>query len=52
MSAGTALQVYPQIARGLFGTDDVRDPELVAHYAEQLAKVIAKLSAPASDPTP
>jgi AcrR family transcriptional regulator len=49
MGAGTALLVYPQIARGLFNTDDVRDPKLVAHYADQLAKVIGKLSAGSAD---
>jgi AcrR family transcriptional regulator len=53
MSAGTALLVYPQIARGLFDTDDVGNPELVEHYADQLAKVIAKLSAgPAAETDP
>lgn len=51
MSAGTALLVYPQLARGLFNTHDVRDPELVEHYADQLAKVISKLSGASANPT-
>jgi AcrR family transcriptional regulator len=36
MSAANALAVYPQVARGLFGRDG-SSPELVEHYAEQLA---------------
>lgn len=43
MSAGNALAVYPQLARGLFGKDG-SSPELVAHYAEELAKVLTKLN--------
>jgi TetR/AcrR family transcriptional regulator len=42
MSAANALAVYPQLARGLFGTDS-SSPELVEHYAEQLAQVIRRL---------
>ncbi|WP_084965533.1 TetR/AcrR family transcriptional regulator [Thermoactinospora rubra] len=42
MSAGNALAVYPQLARGLFGADG-SSPELVEHYAEQLARLIARL---------
>jgi TetR/AcrR family transcriptional regulator len=42
MSAGNALAVYPQVARGLFGKDG-SSPELVEHYAEQLAKVLTAL---------
>jgi TetR/AcrR family transcriptional regulator len=42
MSAGNALAVYPQLARGLFGAD-ASSPELVEHYAEQLALVISHL---------
>jgi AcrR family transcriptional regulator len=49
MGAGTALTVYPQIARGLFGTADVRSPELVQHYADQLAKIVSRLSAVSAD---
>jgi AcrR family transcriptional regulator len=43
MSAGNALAVYPQLARGLFGAD-ATSPELVEHYAEQLAHLIARLT--------
>jgi TetR/AcrR family transcriptional regulator len=39
MSAANALAVYPQLARGLFGADG-GSPELVEHYAEQLARLI------------
>jgi AcrR family transcriptional regulator len=39
MSAANALAVYPQLARGLFGADG-RSPELVEHYAEQLARLL------------
>jgi TetR/AcrR family transcriptional regulator len=42
MSAGNALAVYPQLARGLFGADGC-SPELVDHYAEQLAQLIGRL---------
>ena len=42
MSAGNALAVYPQLARGLFGADG-GSPELVDHYAEQLARLIGRL---------
>lgn len=43
MSAANALTVYPQLVRGVFGTD-ARSPELVERYAEQLAMVFASLS--------
>lgn len=43
MSAGNALTVYPQLARSLFGAD-ASSPELVEHYAEQLAQLIGRLS--------
>jgi TetR/AcrR family transcriptional regulator len=42
MSAGSGLAVYPQLARGLFGADG-RSPELVEHYAEQLALLMSRL---------
>ncbi|MDR8413247.1 TetR family transcriptional regulator [Nonomuraea sp. 3-1Str] len=51
LSAGNALAVYPHLARGLFGTDTV-SPELVEHYAEQLAQVIRSLSAAAPPSVP
>jgi TetR/AcrR family transcriptional regulator len=47
MSAGHALTVYPQLARGLFGADG-SSPELVEHYAEQLAQVIRCLGGSSS----
>ena len=47
MSAGHALTVYPQLARGLFGADG-SSPELVEHYAEQLAQVIRCLGVSSS----
>ncbi len=40
LSAANALAVYPQLARGVFGTDAIT-PELVEHYAEQLAEFVA-----------
>jgi TetR/AcrR family transcriptional regulator len=43
MSAGNALAVYPQLARALFGTE-AGSPELVDHYADQLAKLLARLA--------
>ncbi|TDD33866.1 TetR/AcrR family transcriptional regulator [Nonomuraea terrae] len=51
LSAGNALAVYPHLARGLFDTDTV-SPELVEHYAEQLAQVISSLSAVAPPRVP
>ncbi|MEV0151215.1 MULTISPECIES: TetR family transcriptional regulator [unclassified Nonomuraea] len=51
LSAGNALAVYPHLARGLFGTDTV-SPELVEHYAEQLAQVIRSLPAAAPPSVP
>jgi AcrR family transcriptional regulator len=47
MSAGNALAVYPQVARGLFGRDG-SSPELVEHYANELAKILTKLGQPES----
>src|ERR671918_397291 len=47
MSAANALAVYPHLARGLFGVD-ASSPELVEHYAEQLALLIGRLAAPPS----
>jgi AcrR family transcriptional regulator len=42
LSAGNALAVYPQLARGLLGADG-RSPELVERYADQLVELIARL---------
>ncbi|GGX21379.1 TetR/AcrR family transcriptional regulator [Streptomyces noursei] len=42
MSASNALAVYPQLARGLFGAD-ANSPEVVEHYAGQLARLIGCL---------
>jgi AcrR family transcriptional regulator len=42
MSAANALAVYPQLARGLFGADAKASPELVEHYAGQLARLIGR----------
>jgi TetR/AcrR family transcriptional regulator len=42
-SAGNALAVYPQLARGLLGADG-RSPELVERYADQLAALVARLT--------
>ncbi|TDV40618.1 TetR/AcrR family transcriptional regulator [Actinophytocola oryzae] len=39
MSAANALTVYPQLARGLFRAD-AHAPEVVEHYAEQLALLL------------
>lgn len=44
MSAANALAVYPQLARGLFGMDAVT-PELMEHYAEQLARFVSRPTA-------
>jgi AcrR family transcriptional regulator len=43
MSAANALAVYPQLARGLFGADAKASPELVEHYAGQLARLVGRL---------
>lgn len=56
MSAAHALTVYPQLARSLFGAD-ASSPELVEHYAEQLAYLISRLGGsssghPTDDPIP
>jgi AcrR family transcriptional regulator len=40
MSAANALTVYPQLARGLLGAD-ANSPEVVEHYAEQLALLLS-----------
>jgi TetR/AcrR family transcriptional regulator len=40
LAAANALAVYPQLARGLFGAD-ATSPELVEHYADQLATLLA-----------
>jgi TetR/AcrR family transcriptional regulator len=42
LSAGNALAVYPQLARGLLGADG-RSPELVERYADQLVELISRL---------
>jgi AcrR family transcriptional regulator len=42
MSAGTALTVYPHLARALFGADPA-SPDVVERYAEQLALVLSRL---------
>jgi AcrR family transcriptional regulator len=39
LSAANALTVYPQLARGLLG-GDASSPEVVEHYAEQLAVLL------------
>jgi TetR/AcrR family transcriptional regulator len=39
LSAANALTVYPQLARGVFGAD-AQSPEVVEHYAEQLALLL------------
>lgn len=49
MSAANALAVYPQLSRALFGADG-SSPELVVHYGEQLAQLIARLSGSSSCP--
>ncbi|MFL6123768.1 TetR/AcrR family transcriptional regulator [Actinophytocola sp.] len=41
LSAANALTVYPQLARGLFGVRAIT-PELVEHYAEQLALLLSR----------
>lgn len=52
ISAGNALAVYPQLARGLFDTDAI-SPELVEHYAGQLAQAIGRLAgSPAQQAAP
>jgi TetR/AcrR family transcriptional regulator len=43
LGAANALTVYPHIARGIFQTADAHNPELVRHYADQLARVLTKL---------
>jgi TetR/AcrR family transcriptional regulator len=43
MSAANALTVYPHIARGVFRTTDAHDPDVIRHYADQLALVLTKL---------
>ena len=43
MSASNALTVYPHIARGLFNTADTDAPEVIEHYADQLAQLFGRL---------
>src|SRR5215217_8911748 len=43
MGAANALTVYPHITRGIFQTTNAHDPDLVHHYANQLAQVLTKL---------
>jgi TetR/AcrR family transcriptional regulator len=45
MSAANALAVYPQLARAVFGAD-ATSPEVVDHYADQLALLINRLGQP------
>jgi hypothetical protein len=52
LGAANALTVYPHIARGLFSTPDGHAPELVAHYAAQLAKVVGRLGPTHAAPPP
>jgi TetR/AcrR family transcriptional regulator len=44
MSAANALTVYPHLARGVFGTDDAHAPDVVRRYADEVAKIVAKLA--------
>ena len=44
LGAANALTVYPQIARGLFQVSDARDPTVVTRFADEIAKVISKLT--------
>ncbi|MDI2130710.1 TetR/AcrR family transcriptional regulator [Yinghuangia seranimata] len=46
--AANALAVYPHLARGLFGAD-AAEPDVVEHYAEQLAAIVARLAGPAPE---
>ncbi len=48
LSAGNALAVYPQLARGLLGADG-RSPELVERYADQLSDLVGRLAARPAD---
>lgn len=48
MSAANALAVYPQLARALFGADG-GSPELVEHYAGQLALLVGSLGGGSAD---
>ena len=41
LAAANALTVYPQLARGVFGVRAIT-PELVEHYAEQLALLLSR----------
>lgn len=43
MSAASALAVYPQLARGIFGRDGASE-DLVEHYADQLAQLLTRLA--------
>jgi AcrR family transcriptional regulator len=48
LSAGNALAVYPQLARGLLGADG-SSPELVERYADQLSELVGRLAARPAD---
>jgi TetR/AcrR family transcriptional regulator len=43
MGAANALTVYPHIARGVFRTTDAHGPDVIRHYADQVALVFTKL---------
>jgi TetR/AcrR family transcriptional regulator len=49
LSAANALTVYPQLARGLLGAD-ASSPEVVEHYAEQLALLLGATPATPAPP--
>ncbi|MFD0469301.1 hypothetical protein ACFQ0B_14010 [Nonomuraea thailandensis] len=51
MSAGNALAVYPQLARGLLGSGG-SSAETVERYAEQLAFLIGLLERRPTPPPP
>ncbi|MGY6710448.1 MAG: TetR/AcrR family transcriptional regulator [Rhizobiaceae bacterium] len=44
MGAAHALTVYPHIARGALNAPDAKAPDVVRRYADQVAKVVGKLS--------
>jgi len=50
MSAGNALAVYPQLARGLFGADGT-SPEQAERYANQLAELITRAADKPAQPS-
>jgi hypothetical protein len=43
MGAANALTVYPHLARGIFQTANAHDPDVVQHYADEVAKLLTKL---------